>query len=146
MITLIGELNSFIKTNDCNRAMKTNEELEEILIAKFYETYPKDKMPYWLEGYLNFLFYPNKNQDRLEFTAYLEEQIILGEGEYWENISGVPTRIRIDPETGAKVVVIMYEYKRHILFNAFLTKSLMPEIIQSIHINHLQKEDFVPRR
>lgn len=125
---------------------KTKSELDQILIDKFYEIYPKSALPVWFDEYSCFFAFANKEKNAVQLTVYLKKVFELKERECLKEHNSLKIIVST-AENGKEKIGINYDYARYIIFTACLYKTLDVEIVTSLSMNELKaliKEDFVP--
>lgn len=125
---------------------KTKSELDQILMDKFYEIYPKNSLPEWFGEYICFFAFANKEKNAVQLNAYLKKVFELKKHDYLKDDNSHLIIVSVD-ENGKETFGINYEYASYTIFKACLYKTLNVEIVKSVSINELNslmKEDFVP--
>lgn len=125
---------------------KTKSELDQILMDKFCEIYPKSSLPEWFGEYLHFFAFANKEKNAVQLNVYLKKVFELEKHEYLKKYDSHTVIVSTD-ENGKETIGFNYDYALYTIFTACLYKTLDVEVVKSVDIaelNSLIKEDFVP--
>ncbi len=122
---------------------KTDEELKQMLLDQFKETYPDPLMPDWIKKRIHFEFYPNQKKKVLELNVFFIVPAPLDENYYWEENNGHKRLVHADKITGEKKIVISKDdHANFFIFKANLNKNMQVEVTEKVDLSKLKESDF----
>jgi hypothetical protein len=144
----VGRAKQYLDADKKECVTKTKEEINALLSAKFYETFPKEQLPPWFGDYAVFVHWFDKDHKVVQLHVYLIEVMRLKKNEYWKEINGYQHIVGTYEETGKEYVVLKADNPSLTLFWAYIEPSLEITVSKALPVGEmaaLKQEDFVKR-